>query len=353
MVVTTSLAIHALFFLLVAFYLAFISAIAPSETPPESEAPTITLETLLEPFELSKLDPLPEELAPVSEKKSLRTIRAASRPSEAEAPENATFQSDRNQTAAAELPSSTDPTAAQDLPSMTGTEKLPGTNLEDTDFSETPETPTLARPESAAQPPQEAQPIPPTRTENAENLKPLPSDNPIPIAPLPTEVSLEDARPIDLTEQAEQLLESLAEIPLPKEPTEESLPTSPTAADSEQRKTKTAGTISQIGETGVSSADTPTGRYTKAVNRQVEVLWRQYMRSKQDFAGYSTIRVTYSINAAGEVSDLQILGNDASAVITDATLNAILNAKIPPIPPDVLEVLENGLLHINASFTLY
>ena len=364
-VVTASLAIHALFFLLIALYLGFISAITPSEPVPESEAPTITLETLLEPFELTKLDPLPEEPAPDSQKKSLRTIRAASKPSEEAAPENATFESDRNQTAASELPASADPTATQDLPSMTGTDKLPGANLEDTDFSETPETPKLAQPESVAQQPQEAQPevtpteaqeaqpLPPTRVETAEEFDPIPSDNPVAIAPPLTDVSLDDPRPIDLVDQAEQLLEAIPEVPLPKKPIEQSTPADPRAADSEQRKTETAGTISNPGEAAISSADTPAGRYTKAVNRQVEVLWRRYMRDKRDFAGYSTISVTYSVNAAGEVSDLQILSNDASATITDATLNAILNADIPPIPADVLEVLENGLLYINASFTLY
>jgi hypothetical protein len=39
--------------------------------------------------------------------------------------------------------------------------------------------------------------------------------------------------------------------------------------------------------------------------------------------------------------------------LTDCSLRSIMDAKLPPIPPDVTKTLQDGSLEIDYSFTIY
>ncbi len=118
-------------------------------------------------------------------------------------------------------------------------------------------------------------------------------------------------------------------------------------------KTHFRGGIGQKGRAAVGAEDTPVGRYGKAVTQAVERTWHLYRMSHSDFVTYATIRLSFQVNRQGRPENLKIIENDANAIMTDFTLNAILDASIPAIPPDVAELLDEGKFNITYDVIVY
>ncbi|CAN5157520.1 hypothetical protein BH23VER1_BH23VER1_23130 [soil metagenome] len=121
-------------------------------------------------------------------------------------------------------------------------------------------------------------------------------------------------------------------------------------------KTHYRGGIGQKGRSAVNAvnaADTPLGRYGKAVTQAIERTWHLYRLNHSDFVTYATIRLSFQINKNGRPENLKILHNDANAIMTDFTLNAILDANIPSIPPGVADLLDEGKFNITYDVIVY
>src|SRR5690606_10018804 len=98
-----------------------------------------------------------------------------------------------------------------------------------------------------------------------------------------------------------------------------------------RRPTQQRGTTLANGSASVDAEDTPAGRYMKQVKQAIETEWHRKRRAHADFVTYGTIKLEFYVNKHGQLESLQIKNRDgANAVMQDFTLNAVLDAKIPP-----------------------
>ena len=168
--------------------------------------------------------------------------------------------------------------------------------------------------------------------------------------------------PIEMEEVTEQS-ELAAEAAPPGAPT---LPVTPApstlpvpdrdveAFQSETPKAKLDGGAAKKGYTAFDAEDTPIGRYRKEVSDTIERSWQAKMLASQDFFGFNVkIRVEFSLNKWGKVSNLRVRKRAKNAVLTNQTLAAILEAKLPAMPPIVIEQLDGGNLPCHFNFIIY
>lgn len=128
----------------------------------------------------------------------------------------------------------------------------------------------------------------------------------------------------------------------------------PAGFSSQRRPTHMRGTISNQGPASVDAENTPTGRYMKQVTSAIEREWHRKRMMNRDFVTYGTIQLVFYVNARGQVLDLAIKNREgANPVMQDFTLNAVLDAKIPPMPPGLTDILDQERLQISYDIIVY
>ncbi|MBU3665209.1 MAG: hypothetical protein FGM15_04930 [Chthoniobacterales bacterium] len=244
---------------------------------------------------------------------------------ESQPDENARFESDRDTAAAS-------PDAAK------GGEALPSQDGSDQKFLELEQQAlALAKPDTA----------PP-----APEVPPAPPKPPEPVEPQPT--------PAERTEsQLPQPEESIAVSaptpkPKPKEP-RETQPPQPSAKPSFQRyarPTRISGSVSNRGRAAVASMATPLGRYRKAISDAIGSSWYHFIGPRMDLFSYGTVSVVFTVDRTGKVRQPRVISNSSNESFEIVTLESILAAEIPPIPPDILPTLEGGQIEIDYTFSI-
>jgi outer membrane biosynthesis protein TonB len=324
--------------LLVGFSLAaFGSALAPA--PPLEDKPVeLTIVDLsAQPPPLAPKDPPFMETAPAKES--------------AEKPKEQTFESNANSIAASKLPATGD----LPLPSQDGKER-PAVNLETHAYSlptdgakpqpepqstvapESKPTPATAppKPEPSQAPVSTPKPAPPVSTPEPEQFAMLKSSPPPPIkAPDETEPSPEVAT---------------------SAPTAPSRPKPELAASSYQaqkEETRITGGLTTRGPSSVNAVGTPVGRYRKAVSDAIGSRWYYYIDKKRDLISIGTVQIEADLDAQGRVQKLRVASNNANEAFANICLQSFQEARIPPIPSDLIATLPEGRMHIEFSFTSY
>lgn len=242
-------------------------------------------------------------------------------------PEEALFESDRDTVAAS-------PDAAegdQPLPTQDGSDQkfleLERQELALAEVDEAPPAP--ASPPSEPAPPQPPQPEAPQETV-AEEKKP---EQPEPDALLAA------AQPEPQRKPAE-----------PKPP-----PAPPPSRPSFQRQarpTRLSGSVSNRGRSGVASLATPLGRYRKAISDAIGSSWYHHIGPRMDLFSYGTVSVVFSIDRSGKVRRPRVVSNTSNESFEIVTVESILAADIPPIPPDILPTLEGGQIEMDYTFSI-
>ena len=130
------------------------------------------------------------------------------------------------------------------------------------------------------------------------------------------------------------------------------------AADSpgfrpETRATSIRGTISNRGRASVAAVASPLGRYKARVSGEIEKLWHRFRQDKAEFVVYGNIRLEFKVDRYGKPQNLKILENDANAIMVDFTLSAILEANIPPMPEEILDILDDETLEVVYDVIIY
>ena len=104
---------------------------------------------------------------------------------------------------------------------------------------------------------------------------------------------------------------------------------------------KVKGTISNKGDAAVDAEATPMGKFMRAVTSAVEKKWH-FLRAKHaDAVSYGYLKVRFYVNRQGHAEDIQFVEKANNPRMEDFTLESILEADIPPIPKDLLPMLEN------------
>lgn len=371
-----SLAVHLLLLAAGAVWLG-TSAFPVPQAPPEPQAgePAVTL---LYPENIqAEPEPAPEVPTP-KKPPAERYIRTTQNNESVQAPENPAFISDRNTTASARM----DPTPGGDpaMPTTSGVD-VPTLELANRDYRDgeikNDSAPSIPAAPPSPAPAQPTPPIPPSvppptatakkSTASAEEMmlelddqlakahpkeplidvRPamsLPDDPPPapaadPSPPMPPPQPPEPPAP-----QALPLPNPLANAPKPEKD----------AFQPETRTAKAKGRLSNRGDAdAVDAAATSTGRYMRQVTSAIEKKWHRLRIEKQDFVEPGKLSLKFYVNKNGQAEDITIVFNHANPVLTDFSITAILKANIPPIPEDLLLILDKERFPIEYDIVIY
>ena len=282
------------------------------------------------------------------------------------APDKSPFQSDENTKAASELP----PTGNLPLPTQQGVSQA-SMELQNQRHTQGEEPAISAgNPAPAQSSSVPTHPTPPSPQTPSASQQPQQNPTPAPSAtPQPTPVTPPPPNSV-------KLLEIPKDQPPSKPPTTQtaaaqypSSPASPPSAPSipsmpgtsgskkgyqpETRQTVISGNISNRGPSSVAAEATPIGRYKKQVATHIGSRWYKYIDERMGLISIGTVSVTFKVTASGKVIGLHVVSSNGNESLTDCSLRSIMDAKLPPIPPEVVPTLQNGCLEIDYSFTIY
>ncbi len=121
----------------------------------------------------------------------------------------------------------------------------------------------------------------------------------------------------------------------------------------ETHATSMRGTISNRGRASIDAAESPLGRYKAQVSSEIEKLWHRFRQDRAEFVVYGSIQLEFKVDRYGKPRNLKILRNDANAIMVDFSLSAILEANIPPMPEEILDILDNETLEVTYDVIIY
>jgi outer membrane biosynthesis protein TonB len=318
------------------------------------------------PLEARSLQPIrltiersdPAEEAPATQSSYVRTPDdfKSDRP-----PERPAFESDKDTLAASERPPA-DPAAAA-LPSQEGRE-VPVFEF-DTRPYRPGEKAADAATAAAAPAATPAKAMPTEKSVAKQRSKPSskPQDTPAPQefallqpAPNPTR---QPPEPNPGTTEPEPA--ATPRVPRPPPPSPRAAPPSvasvgPTVTPGYQQQTervKIAGGIDNRGRSSVAALGTPLGRYQKAMQDAVGMRWYYGVRQRIDLINRGVVTIRFFITPQGRVQNPQILSGNNTGVLADVSLQAVLEAHLPPMPPDVANSLPGGRLEVTYRFEEY
>jgi hypothetical protein len=338
----------------------------------------------------------PAEPEPEGEKESQQFIRTGDENMLEEVPENAPFYSDKSTSAESEaMP---DPEGEKNLPSREGMEDVPFKELNDREYVDGEEF----RERAGAPPTQAASAVPPTplappmelidiqEPADKEGEKDGEADSP----PAPTpeiERSFADAldmidvkapreadalretkgkmeEKMDRDESEAEDAERAGEKPMVKQ--EEQTPVMPTPPQApapetmpnpgeagftpHTRATAMRGSLSNTGKSAsVLAEETPLGRYKAAVSRAIGQLWHRYRQDNMDFVVYGSLKLEFKIDPRGNPRNLRVTDNDANEIMANFSMRAVMDADIPPMPEEIIGILEDGMLEVTYDVIIY
>jgi hypothetical protein len=234
--------------------------------------------------------------------------------------------------------------------------------------------------------PAHSEPSPPTPAPGAAQTqeKPQTADKPLQVAKQESETPL--SKMIEEMDREAVRLE-VNRLPLeirkpgdppktPPQPTDKSMaddPPAPKAAPVAEAPTTSAGkpakdaftpftrtaavkgTISNRGSNAVDAESTPLGIYMRSVTGAVEQKWHRYRLVKKDAVTYGSLKVRFYVAKDGKPEDLRIISDprNADPRMADFTLRAIQDAEIPPIPDDLLPMLNEERVMIEYDVLIY
>jgi TonB family protein len=257
-------------------------------------------------------------------------------------PEDSVFESDKDTHAASPLPAAGD----APVPTQDGRD-LPGLSLENREYTPGPVPRESAPP---VQPRQETAPEPKPEEKKPEEKK-------------PEEKKAEESKPKMTPQQNTQL--ALLEPPKPKTPPrpkeakavrqeqqQQAQTPQPPGYQPQTRITRIRGNISNKGRAAVSATATPLGRYKKMLSDAIGSRWYFYVTEQLGLLNVGTMEVRFVVRENGKVERVQVLRNSSNESFAACTVRAIMEADIPPIPKELVPMLEGNRIEIEYSFTI-
>ena len=251
-----------------------------------------------------------------------------SAPSAEKPPEAAPFEADRDTAAAAPDAAS----GAEPVPSQEGKEQ-PFLELEQQELA-------LAKldeaPPAPEAPPSEPAPAQPPQPETPPEKSPEGEQEP---KPAEADAFLAAGQPTPAKE------------PVERKPPPATPPSRP-SFQRQARPTRISGSVSNRGRAAVAALATPLGRYRKQISDAIGSSWYHHIGSRMDLFSYGTVSVVFTIDRDGKARRPKVLSNSSNESFEIVTLESILRAEIPPIPPDILPTLEGGQIEIDYTFSI-
>jgi TonB family protein len=114
--------------------------------------------------------------------------------------------------------------------------------------------------------------------------------------------------------------------------------------------TRMQGNIGNRGRASVAALGTPQGRFEKAVEDAVGSLWYYYVQQRSDLVGIGTVRIEFVVNPNGEVVSARVVSNSSNETLATCSLQSVRQAKIPPMPQELIPLVPERGLEFTFSF---
>lgn len=351
--IATSVVLHAAMLFLFAWMLGVEQAARDlwRHARQAAEEPKVTL---LFPEQVMAM-PTPKLKPKLDQKQYIRTTQNET--TEAK-PVKSDFISDRNTKAASKEAPFPDATAP--MPSMKGVDR-PTLELANRKYQDGKPAddnagkPTPPAPVPKAIPvPSPLQPKESTALPQLDKPKEVAKADPTPMAKMMEQMDKADAR-LDTGKLPLEVRKPNAVPPAPQPQPQVAAPTEPMAMPTPSplpqkralenfspytETAKVKGTISNKGDAAVDAEATPMGKFMRAVTSAVEKKWHFLRTKNADAVSYGYLKVRFYVNRQGHAEDIRFVEKANNPRMEDFTLEAILEADIPPIPKDLLPMLE-------------
>jgi outer membrane biosynthesis protein TonB len=77
-----------------------------------------------------------------------------------------------------------------------------------------------------------------------------------------------------------------------------------------------------------------------------------YVNSQMGLLNIGTVDIRFTVTPEGKIKSPQVLSNSSNESFASVSLASVVQAEIPPMPPEVAKLIENGRLEIDFSFTI-
>lgn len=118
-------------------------------------------------------------------------------------------------------------------------------------------------------------------------------------------------------------------------------------------QTKMVGGITNRGRNSASAIGTPLGRYQKLVNDAVGSRWYYYSNKRMDLVAIGNVQIHFVVTHEGRVEGLRVISNTSNETVASFSIQAIVEARIPPMPPDVAAVIDPHGMEVTYNFGIY
>lgn len=120
----------------------------------------------------------------------------------------------------------------------------------------------------------------------------------------------------------------------------------------ETRVTRLRGNVSSRGKASLEANATPLGRYKKQISDAIGSRWYYYVSSQMGLLNIGTVDIRFTVTPEGKIKSPEVLSNSSNESFASVSLASVVQAQIPPMPPEVAKLIENGRLEIDFSFTI-
>jgi len=114
--------------------------------------------------------------------------------------------------------------------------------------------------------------------------------------------------------------------------------------------TRMQGNVSTRGHSSVSALGTPQGRFEKAVEDAVGSLWYYFVQQRSDLINAGTVRIEFVVSPSGEVVSARVVSNSSNETLATCSLQSVRQAKIPPMPQELIPMVPERGLEFTFSF---
>jgi len=121
----------------------------------------------------------------------------------------------------------------------------------------------------------------------------------------------------------------------------------------ERVQSRMNGTVSNTGDNAVDAEETPVGKYKKQVHDAIGKMWYRYLGKNKGNVTWGVLKLEMRVDKYGRVHNLQVVKNEANTLMVEFSLQAVMDADIPPMPKDVEEILGIGGLDLDYDFIIY
>ncbi len=113
------------------------------------------------------------------------------------------------------------------------------------------------------------------------------------------------------------------------------------------------GTLSNIGQNAVDAEETAIGKYKKAVHDAIGRKWYRYHTQHKESVTWGVLKLKFRVDESGTIHGLRVVKNESNTLMTEFSLQAVIDANIPPMPEEVAEELGIGGLDLDYDFIIY